>query len=133
MPQSIESSRFVSHTARISGEFNSRKNSHSTKFEPRPQILVKLCLRGLCDPKLSRFCPLNDKAIKWVQNGSKIVKWAMSSWDTNPWSNFFVTLTQNSSAAKNETQKPHRSIFSNAGENAKEDCWCEKYKNNKLL
>ena len=52
----------------------------------------------------------------------------MSSWDTNPWNSFFVTLTQNSSVATNETQKPRRSIFSNAGENAKEDCWCEKWK-----
>ena len=29
---SIESSKFVSHRARMSGEFDSRKDSHSTKF-----------------------------------------------------------------------------------------------------
>ena len=34
--ESIESSKFVSHRARMSGEFDSKKDSHSTKFEPRP-------------------------------------------------------------------------------------------------
>ena len=36
LPQSIESSRFVSHRARMSGEFDSRKDSQSIKFERRP-------------------------------------------------------------------------------------------------
>ena len=37
----------------MSGEFDSRKDSHSTKFERRPQILVKLSFRELYDSKLS--------------------------------------------------------------------------------
>ena len=32
LPESIESSRFVSHRARMSGEFDSRKDSQSAKF-----------------------------------------------------------------------------------------------------
>ena len=32
-PESIESSKFASHRARMSGEFGSRKDSHLTKFE----------------------------------------------------------------------------------------------------
>ena len=32
LPKSIESSKFVSHRARISGEFDSRKDSQSAKF-----------------------------------------------------------------------------------------------------
>ena len=33
---------FVSHKARISGEFDSQKGSHPTKVDRRPQILVRL-------------------------------------------------------------------------------------------
>ena len=43
----------MSHTARMSGEFDSRKDSHSTKLKKRPQIFVKLSLRELRDAKLS--------------------------------------------------------------------------------
>ena len=46
LPESIESSRFVSHRARMSGEFDSRKDSQS-KFEQKPQIFVKLNFREL--------------------------------------------------------------------------------------
>ena len=53
LPESIESSRFVSHRARTSGEFDSRKDSQSTKFERRPQIFIKLRFSELCDSKLS--------------------------------------------------------------------------------
>ena len=41
----IESSKFVSHRARLSGEFDSKKDSHSTKFKQRPQIFLKLSFR----------------------------------------------------------------------------------------
>ena len=51
MPESIESSRFVTNRARMSGEFDSRIDSQSTKFEQRPQIFVKLNFRELCDSK----------------------------------------------------------------------------------
>ena len=53
LPESIESSRFVSHRARMSGEFDSRKDSQSTKFERRSRIFVKLSFTELCDSKLS--------------------------------------------------------------------------------
>ena len=33
LPESIESSRFVSHRARMSGEFDPRKDLQSRKFE----------------------------------------------------------------------------------------------------
>ena len=47
LPESIESSRFVSHRARMPGEFDSRKDSQSTKFKQRPQIFIKLSLRAI--------------------------------------------------------------------------------------
>ena len=37
----------------MSGEFDSRKDSQSTKFEQRPRIFVKLSFRELRDSKLS--------------------------------------------------------------------------------
>ena len=37
----------------MSGELDSRKDSQSRKFGQRPQILVKLRVRELCDAKLS--------------------------------------------------------------------------------
>ena len=40
---------FASHRARMSGGFDSRTDSQSTKFEQRPQIFVKLSFRELCD------------------------------------------------------------------------------------
>ena len=52
------SSNFVLHRARMSGEFNSRKDSHSTKFDQRLQIIVKLSFRELCDSMLSDLIEL---------------------------------------------------------------------------
>ena len=52
MPESVESSKFVSQRTRESGEFDSRKESHSTKFKRRSRIFVKLSLRELCDSKV---------------------------------------------------------------------------------
>ena len=37
----------------MSGEFDSRKDSQSTKFERRPQIFINLSCRELRDSKLS--------------------------------------------------------------------------------
>ena len=48
---------FVSHRARMSVEFYSRKESQTAKFERRPRIFVKLSFRKLFDSKLSA---LND-------------------------------------------------------------------------
>ena len=63
MPESIESFKFVSDRARMSGKFDSRKDLHSTNFEGRPQIFVKLSFRELCDSKLSGLHPFDNMAI----------------------------------------------------------------------
>ena len=47
----------------MSGEFYSRKDSQSTKFEGRPQIFVKLSFKELCDSKLSGLHPFDNMAI----------------------------------------------------------------------
>ena len=47
----------------MSGEFDSRKDSQSTKFERRPQIFVKLSFRELCDSKLSDLHTFDNMAI----------------------------------------------------------------------
>ena len=58
-----ESSRFVSHRARMSGKFDSRQDSQSTKFEQRPRIFVKLSFRELCDSKLSGLHAFDNMVI----------------------------------------------------------------------
>ena len=47
----------------MSGEFDSRKDSHSIKFEQRSQIFVKLSFRELRDSKLSGLHPFGNMAI----------------------------------------------------------------------
>ena len=47
----------------MSGEFDSRKDSQSTKFEQRPQIFIKLSFRELCDSKLSGLHAFDNMAI----------------------------------------------------------------------
>ena len=47
----------------MSGEFNSRKDSHSTKLEQRPQTLVKLIFKELCDSKLFGLSLFDNMAI----------------------------------------------------------------------
>ena len=59
----IKSLKFVSHIARMLAEFDSKKDSQSTKFEQRPQILVKLSFRESCDSKSSGLCPFHNMAI----------------------------------------------------------------------
>ena len=72
LPESIESSKIVSHRAPMSEGFDSRKDSHSTKFKRRPQIFVKLRFRELCDSKLSGLHPFDNMAmIHEVKNWSK--------------------------------------------------------------
>ena len=46
----------------MSGEFDSRKDSHSMRFEQRPQILVKVSFRELCDSRLSGLHPFDNMA-----------------------------------------------------------------------
>ena len=49
--------------AGMSGEFDSTKDSQSTQFEERPQILIKLIFRDLLDSKLSGLYPFDNIAI----------------------------------------------------------------------
>ena len=56
----------------MSGVFDSREDSQSTKFKQRPQILVKLTFRELCDSKLSSLHYFDNMVSLWVENRSKI-------------------------------------------------------------
>ena len=47
----------------MSGEFDSKKDSQSTKCDSRPQIFVKLNFRELYDSKLSGLHPFDNMAI----------------------------------------------------------------------
>ena len=47
----------------MSGEFDSRKDSQSTKLEVRTQIFLKLSFTELCDSKLSGFHASDNKTI----------------------------------------------------------------------
>ena len=47
----------------MSGEFDSRKDLQSTKFEQRPQIFVKLSFTESCDSKLSGLHAFDNMAI----------------------------------------------------------------------
>ena len=47
----------------MSREFDSRKDSQSTKSERRPQIFIKLSFRELCDSKLSGLNAFDNMAI----------------------------------------------------------------------
>ena len=72
MQESIESSKFVSHRAGMSGEFYLRRDSHSIKFERRQQIFVKLSFRELCALKLTGLHLFdNITIIHWLKNSSK--------------------------------------------------------------
>ena len=48
MSETTEPSKFVSHRARMPGEFDSKKGLHSTKFKQN----IKLSFGELCDSKL---------------------------------------------------------------------------------
>ena len=64
----------------MSGEFDSRKDSHSTKLERRPRIFVKLRFRELCGLKLSGLHPFHTMAIiNSVKNRLKTERYAVSS------------------------------------------------------
>ena len=47
----------------MSGQFDSRKDSQSTKVEQRPQIIVKPSFRELCNSKLSSLHGFDNMAI----------------------------------------------------------------------
>ena len=61
--ESVESSKFVSCKAILSGEFYSKKDSKTTEFERRPQILVKLNFGEFGNSNLSSFCTFDNIAI----------------------------------------------------------------------
>ena len=63
LPESTKPSRFVSHRARMSGEFESRKDSQSTKFELRCRIFIKLSFRKLWNSKLSGLHAFDNMTI----------------------------------------------------------------------
>ena len=58
----------------MSGDFNSRNKSHSTKFEQRPEILLRLSSRYLRDPNLSGLSPFDNMAISMSKKEVKIGK-----------------------------------------------------------
>ena len=63
----------------MSGKFDLRKNSHSTKFERRPRIFVKLSFREMSHSKLSGLHPFDNMAvINKIKNRSK-TKFRLSS------------------------------------------------------
>ena len=47
----------------MSGDFDSRKDSHFRKLEGRPRIFVKLSFRELCGSELSGLHPFDNMAI----------------------------------------------------------------------
>ena len=56
----------------MSGVFDTKKDSHSTKLERRTQLFVKLKFRELCGSKLSGLVPFGNMAIiHWVKNRLK--------------------------------------------------------------
>ena len=63
MPELIESSRFVSHRARMPGEFDSSYDSKSTQFKRQPLIFTKLSFRELLDSRLSGLHAFDNMTI----------------------------------------------------------------------
>ena len=63
LPESIESSRFVSQRARMIAGLDSSKYLQSTKFERRPQVFIKLSFRELCNSKLSGLPAFDNMVI----------------------------------------------------------------------
>ena len=85
LPESFQSLRFVPNRGGISGEYDSRKDLQSIKFERRPWIFAALSFREFCDSKLYGLHPFDNMTIiYWVEIERKAVR----SWVTNPWSNF---------------------------------------------
>ena len=89
------------------GEFDSRKDSHPTKFEQRSRIFLKLNFRELRDAKLSGLHPFGNMVIIQRSNGNKNRSkqiGRMQAHETLILEVIFVTLTENSSVIKNDTQ-----------------------------
>ena len=65
MLESIASSKFVSHEARILGEFDLMEDSLQTNLERRAQILVKLSFKEWYDSKLFKATLI--MSLHWVK------------------------------------------------------------------
>ena len=96
LPESIESTKFAPHRAGVSGEFDSRKDSHPTKFAQRTWILVKLSFREFCDSKTSGLYAFNYTAISLNQKKGKF-------WKGRLWLNEDI---EDSSIMSNDSQVP---------------------------
>ena len=59
----MESSKFVSHRARMLGQFDSRRDLNSTKFERGARIFVKISSRDLHDSKSSGLHPFDNMVV----------------------------------------------------------------------
>ena len=92
----------------MSVEFDSRKDSQSTKFEQKPQIFIKLSFRELCGSKLSSLHPFYSVTIlHWVKTGWK-QKGRLWVHETPILEVIFVTLTKNSYVTTNDTHRPQK-------------------------
>ena len=81
--------------------FDSKRDSHSTKFEQRTQIIVKLSFR-----ELSGLHPFDNMAIIQICQKQKGRLWVH---ETPPILEIiFVNLTENSSVIKNDNQGPQK-------------------------
>ena len=86
----------------MSREFESRKDSRSTKFEQKPQIFVKLSFKEFCDSNLSGLHPFDNMTINhWVKicQNHKGRLWVHK---TPILEETFVTITENSSVITND-------------------------------
>ena len=90
----------------MSGEFDSKKDSHPTKFEQRPRILIELSFRELCDSTLSGLRAFDNMVISLSQKRGENPKSWLWVHETLILEIIFVTLTEDSSAVINDTQGP---------------------------
>ena len=91
----------------MSGEFDSRKDSHSTKFEQRPQIILKLSLESCLIQSYLVYIVL----IIWLKFielkiGQK-EKRRLGVYETSIFEVIFVTLSENASVI-NDTHGPQK-------------------------
>ena len=68
--------------------FHKVKDSHPKKLERRPRTFVQVSFRKLCGSKLTGLCTFDDVALWLSHEWCKNQKSRLSSWKTNPWSNF---------------------------------------------
>ena len=79
----------VSYWARMPWQFDLRKDLHPTKFQERPQILVKQSFRDICGSVISYVFLIVWPFFWGTKKGKKLEKYAVSSWDTDLWNDFW--------------------------------------------